>query len=109
MKRITWLLPAVLALSISVISPSCKNKSKETTTQQDKTTNDPPVVINSDDQLRSSVSSVVSGYNGVQAEVKDGVVTLNGSIKQEDLQNLISKIQELKPKKVENKLVITIK
>lgn len=109
MKRITWLLPAVFALSISVISPSCKNKSKETTTQQDKTTNDPPVVINSDDQLRSSVNSVVTGYNGVQAEVKDGVVTLNGSIKQEDLQNLISKIQELKPKKVENKLVITIK
>ena len=68
-----------------------------------------PVEISSDDKLRTSVNDVTKNYGDVKAEVNDGVVTLTGTVKQDELQNLIMKVQELKPKKVENKLTITIK
>lgn len=65
-----------------------------------------PVEINSDSVLSNSVSEVVKTYSGVTATVKDGVVTLTGDIKKAQLPNLIKSVQELKPKKVENKLTI---
>ena len=64
------------------------------------------VEINSDNVLNTSVTEVVKTYSGVSATVKDGVVTLTGNIKREQLPNLIKSVQELKPKKVENKLII---
>lgn len=65
-----------------------------------------PVEINPDAVLTTSVNEVVKTYSGVTATVKDGVVTLTGDIKRSQLQNLIKSVQELKPKKVENKLTI---
>lgn len=65
-----------------------------------------PVEINPDAVLTTSVNEVVKTYSGVTASVKDGVVTLTGDIKRSQLQNLIKSVQELKPKKVENKLTI---
>ena len=65
-----------------------------------------PVEVSSDETLRSSVSDVVKKYKGVEADVKDGVVTLRGEIKRDNLQDLIVSLNELKPKKVENQLVI---
>ncbi|KFF08544.1 BON domain-containing protein [Flavobacterium hydatis] len=65
-----------------------------------------PVVINADSVLNTSVSEVVKTYSGVTATVLDGVVTLKGDIKRDQLPALIKSIQELKPKKVENKLTI---
>lgn len=65
-----------------------------------------PVEINADSVLNTSVSEVVKTYSSVTASVKDGVVTLTGDIKKSQLPNLIKSIQELKPKKVENKLTI---
>lgn len=65
-----------------------------------------PVEINTDEVLTSSVNDVVKNYKGVQADVKDGVVTLRGEIKRDNLQNLIISLNELKPRKVENQLVI---
>lgn len=65
-----------------------------------------PVEINPDAVLTTSVNEVVKTYSGVTAAVKDGVVTLTGDIKRSQLQNLIKSVQELKPKKVENKLTI---
>ncbi|TPG31819.1 BON domain-containing protein [Flavobacterium pectinovorum] len=65
-----------------------------------------PVEINTDSVLNTSVSGVVKAYSGVTATVKDGVVTLTGAIKKEQLPALIQSVQELKPKKVENKLTI---
>lgn len=105
MKKITWLLIFLIAASTASVSISCKNKKADSTTQQDKTTNT-PVEISPDATLRTSVDNVIKAYDGVQADVKDGVVTLRGNIKQDDLQTLIMKVQELKPKKVENQLVI---
>jgi len=105
MKRINWLLMLLIAAFSTTVSTSCKNKKADTTTQQDKTTNT-AVEINPDATLRTSVDNVLKAYDGVSADVKDGVVTLRGNIKQNDLQTLIMKVQELKPKKVENQLTI---
>ena len=83
-------------------------KPSATAAEQKKTDdNTKPVEISSDVTLRSSVNDVVKAYNGVEADVKDGVVTLRGSLTQSDLQKLVMKVNELKPKKVEtDKIVI---
>ena len=109
MKRINWVFILLIAIGGATVSESCKNKKKtEPTVQEEKKTTDAPVEISSDATLRISVDNLLKTYDDVHAEVKDGVVTLRGNIKQSDLQNLIMKIQELKPKKVENQLVIKI-
>lgn len=64
------------------------------------------VVINSDADLDKSVGKVVKDYDGVSATVVGGVVTLSGEIKRDKLQSLMQSIQELKPKKVDNQLII---
>ncbi|MCC9070804.1 BON domain-containing protein [Flavobacterium sp. F-65] len=64
------------------------------------------VEINTDSVLNTSVNEVVKTYSGVSATVLDGVVTLSGNIKRDQLPALIKSVQELKPKKVENKLTI---
>ncbi|TDX12705.1 BON domain-containing protein [Flavobacterium sp. S87F.05.LMB.W.Kidney.N] len=64
------------------------------------------VVINSDAELDKSIHKVVDAYDGVSATVVGGVVTLSGEIKRDKLQPLLQNIQELKPKKVDNKLTI---
>jgi osmotically-inducible protein OsmY len=107
MKKSNWILSLLIAVFSLTAIVSCKNKKAESTTQENKSNdNNNSVEINSDATLRSSVNDVVKAYNGVEADVKDGVVTLRGNIKQDDLQPLIMKVQELKPKKVENQLVI---
>ncbi len=103
MKKTIWLLVLFIAACSTTVSVSFKNKKAESTTQENKKDN---VEISSDATLRSSVNDVVKAYDGVQADVKDGVVTLRGNIRQDELQTLIMKVQELKPKKVENQLVI---
>ena len=68
-----------------------------------------PVVINPDETLQKSAADVIAALpaaKSVTAAVKDGVVTLTGTIKKADLPALIQKLNEIKPKKVENKLVI---
>ena len=105
MKKTNWVLAFLIAIFSTSAVISCKNKKAESTTQEGKTSEN-KVEINSDATLRSSVNDVVKAYNGVEADVKDGVITLRGNIKQSDLQPLIMKVQELKPKKVDNQLVI---
>ena len=65
-----------------------------------------PVEITADEPLRASVNDAVKQYDGVEAEVKDGVVTLRGEIKRDNLQKLMMSLNELKPKKIENQLVV---
>jgi len=64
------------------------------------------VIINSDTELDKSIHKVVDAYDGVSATVVGGVVTLSGEIKKDRLQPLMQSIQELHPKKVDNKLII---
>lgn len=106
MKKNNLFLLILFALFTAGINESCKNKSKsdtDTTTQGKGTDR---VEINSDSELKSSVDLIIRDYNSVEADVKDGVITLRGNIKDEDLQTLMVKVQELKPKKVDNQLVI---
>lgn len=65
-----------------------------------------PVVISNDDVLKNSVDSVLKNYNGVSADVADGVVTLRGNIERPKLQDLIMALNGLHPKKIDNQLVI---
>jgi hyperosmotically inducible periplasmic protein len=67
---------------------------------------DANVEISDDATLKTAVNDVVKGYNKVEADVKDGVVTLRGEIARADLQDLMQKLNELKPKKIDNELVI---
>src|SRR5688572_20041377 len=64
------------------------------------------VEISDDSTLKTAVNDVVKGYNKVEADVKDGVITLRGEIARSDLQNLMQKLNELKPKKIDNELVV---
>lgn len=65
-----------------------------------------PVVISPDETLQSAVNDVIKAYNGVKAEVKDGVVTLTGEIRKAELTVLMPALHALKPKKIENKLTV---
>jgi hyperosmotically inducible protein len=65
-----------------------------------------PVEITADEPLKAAVNDAVSSYKGVTASVKDGVITLMGKIKRDDLQNLMMKLNGLQPRKIENQLTI---
>lgn len=64
------------------------------------------VIITPDTELDKSLHKIIESYDGVSATVVGGVVTLTGEIKRSQLPNLIKSVQELKPKKVDNKLII---
>jgi osmotically-inducible protein OsmY len=66
----------------------------------------PTVEISSSDTLQTSLNSLLSAYKTVKGEVKDGVITLTGEIKRSQLTPLMQSVNELKPKKVVNKLEI---
>lgn len=65
-----------------------------------------PVVIAADDPLTQGVTDATKDFPGVKAEVKDGVITLTGEIKKADLKTLMMSLNTLKPKKIDNQLVI---
>ncbi len=65
-----------------------------------------PVEITQTDSLQTAVDALVASYKTVKAKVDNGVVTLTGEIKRSQLTTLMQSVNELKPKKVENKLVI---
>lgn len=64
----------------------------------------PPSPDNADDGLAKSVSDISKKFRGVQANVKDGVITLTGEIKKNDLQKLMKPLSALKPNRIENNL-----
>ena len=64
------------------------------------------VVITADDPLKASVDNTIKAYPGVSASIQDGIVTLTGEIKRADLQKLMMDLNTLKPKKIDNKLII---
>jgi osmotically-inducible protein OsmY len=65
------------------------------------------VEIAADDQLKSSITNVVDDFDGVQADVNDGVITLRGTIEnREKLQDLMMQLNALRPKRIDNQLVI---
>jgi len=65
-----------------------------------------PVVINPDETLTTATLNVLEKFPGVTASVKEGVITLSGSIKKADWMALKPMLDALRPKKVENKMTI---
>ncbi len=59
-----------------------------------------------DATLREALIDALKDHETVMAEVKDGVITLTGEVKEKDLQIIMEKINALNPEKVENNLTI---
>ncbi|MGM5630609.1 BON domain-containing protein [Apibacter raozihei] len=64
------------------------------------------VVVSADEELKAKINTVLKNYAGVTADVKDGVVTLNGELQRVDLPKLMQAVTMLQPKKVEQKLTL---
>lgn len=58
------------------------------------------VVVNADQALMDASASLLKEFPGVTAAVKDGVITLNGEIKETDWMKLKPLLDALHPKKV---------
>jgi osmotically-inducible protein OsmY len=67
----------------------------------------PPVVISPDDSLKTNLTTALKDYPSLNVDVKDGVVTLTGTIKRADLPKAMQAITALKPKKIDNKATVT--
>ncbi|MEO6454094.1 MAG: BON domain-containing protein [Ginsengibacter sp.] len=65
-----------------------------------------PVEVASDDALATGVMDATKDHPGVKASVNDGVVTLTGEIKRDQLSKLMMTLNTLKPKKIDNQLII---
>ncbi|HEX5153053.1 MAG TPA: BON domain-containing protein [Parafilimonas sp.] len=65
-----------------------------------------PVTIAADDALVKGVADATKDFKDVKATVNDGVITLTGEIKRSDLKTLMQSLNTLKPKKIDNQLVI---
>jgi osmotically-inducible protein OsmY len=66
----------------------------------------PPVTVSTDDELSRGVTDATKDHPTVKATVVDGVITLTGEIKRDQLQKLMQSLNSLKPKKIENQLTI---
>ena len=66
----------------------------------------PPVVMSPDDSLRTNVQAVLKDHPTLTADVKDGVVTLTGSIGKSDLMHAMQSLNALHPRKVQNKATV---
>lgn len=69
---------------------------------------EPTVTINPDDVLRKTIedSFTQKGISGVTLSIADGVVTLTGNAKKDDLMKIMQTVNEAKPRKVVNQLTI---
>ena len=65
-----------------------------------------PVEISVDSTLTNGINMLLKNYKGVKASVSNGVVTLTGNAKRDELPRLMQGIMALRPKSVDNKLTI---
>ena len=66
----------------------------------------PPVEASTDDALTKGVMDATKDHPTVKASVNNGVVTLTGDLKRDQLAKLMMTLNTLKPKKIENNLTI---
>lgn len=65
-----------------------------------------PVEVSTDDALTTGVRDATKDHPTVTATVNDGVITLTGEIKRDQLPKLMQTLNTLNPKKIENQLTI---
>ena len=102
---------SIVFLACIMVGTACKNKTKETNTNTNtdtavQTTPTAPVEISTDEALSNGVKDATKDFPDVTATVNNGEVTLTGTIKRDRLPTLMQSIQQLHPKKVDNKLTI---
>lgn len=57
--------------------------------------------VTADDALKTAVAGIVKDFPGIQADVKDGVITITGEQKADRWKKLKMALDALKPKKVD--------
>jgi hyperosmotically inducible periplasmic protein len=66
-----------------------------------------PVVVTEDQTIRNALPAIAQKYSGLQADVNAGVITLRGTVEsREKLQDLMMELNALRPKRIDNQLVI---
>lgn len=65
-----------------------------------------PVQVSTDDALTTGVRDATKDHPTVNASVNNGVVTLTGEIKRDQLPKLMQTLNSLNPQKIENQLTI---
>lgn len=106
MKYLGILLAFVVALNFS----ACKDKAKDNTDTTIEKKADTPAVsdgtpeISQDATLEAGLKDATKDYPGVTATVKDGEVTLTGTIEKDKVPALLQSINGLNPRKVNNQL-----
>jgi osmotically-inducible protein OsmY len=66
----------------------------------------PAVVITPDNELRDKTKNIVSKYKNVRADVNNGIITLRGEVKHNQLQQLMMDLNALRPKRIDNQLIV---
>lgn len=64
------------------------------------------VTIRPDEELRENAEKIISKYKNVQAVVSNGIITLRGEVKKDRLPKLMTDLNDLHPKRIENQLVV---
>lgn len=62
--------------------------------------------VTSESDLKEMTEKIVSKHKGVEAGVADGIITLRGEIKKDKLQQLMMDLNALRPKRIDNQLVV---
>jgi osmotically-inducible protein OsmY len=109
-------LLVTLTVALPLALFSCKGKNTSTTTT-DTTVTAPaapvepevapaPVVVSADDSLATKAKDAIKDYPGVNVTISNGVVTLTGEIKRDELPKVMQAVNAINPKKVNNELTI---
>lgn len=109
MKQNFMRLSLVVLLASGFTLTSCKDKAKDTTTTTttpETTTTTSPVEVSGDETLRTGLTDATKDFPGVTSTINNGEVTLTGTIKRDDLPRLLSAVNGMNPKKVNNQLTI---
>jgi hypothetical protein len=109
MKRSFLQLSMALLLGLSITSCKSKNANNNANNPGADTASTytaPPVVVSDDETLRNNLKDATKDFPGVTATANNGEVTLTGHIKRDDLPRLLSSVNALNPKKVNNQLTI---
>lgn len=66
----------------------------------------PPAQVFDNNMITTGVNTVLKDFKTVKAEVVDGVVTLTGEIKRDQLPKLMQMLHDLKPKNIVNNITV---
>jgi osmotically-inducible protein OsmY len=99
----------VLSLVTGLSLSACKDKAKENADTEIKTNPDSSNTsatpeISSDAALENGLKDATKDYPEVTATVKDGEVTLTGTIERDKVSSLLQSVNGLNPRKVNNQL-----